>query len=162
MAKLNFDMADSFFRAYLFGTTGFLSKDQKRRNDKQKRGSQPFDAGRSPVTASASLDSLFGQFNWNDRLDEAELFGDWEKVVGPESAAASVPEELKKGVLTVRCRSTAWATQLRLLQDVVLGKVNAAFPGLEITEIRFIGPTAPSWKKGSRSVPGRGPRDTYG
>ncbi|MDP4886606.1 MAG: DUF721 domain-containing protein, partial [Aquiluna sp.] len=27
---------------------------------------------------------------------------------------------------------------------------------------RFIGPSAPSWKKGPRSVPGRGPRDTYG
>nr|NLD40552.1 DUF721 domain-containing protein [Actinomycetales bacterium] len=25
-----------------------------------------------------------------------------------------------------------------------------------------LGPKAPSWKHGIRSVPGRGPRDTYG
>ena len=31
-----------------------------------------------------------------------------------------------------------------------------------IESIRFLAPNAPSWKSGPRSVPGRGPRDTYG
>ena len=31
-----------------------------------------------------------------------------------------------------------------------------------ISEIQVLGPTAPSWKHGLRSTPGRGPRDTYG
>lgn len=155
-------MADSFFRTYLFGTTGFLGRDQKRRNEQSKRGSQPFEAGRSPVTAADSLENLFGQFNWNTKLDEADLFSQWAEIVGDQSAEASAPEELKKGVLTIRCRSTAWATQLRLLEKDVLSKINGKYPGLEIAELRFVGPNAPSWKKGSRSVPGRGPRDTYG
>ena len=160
--KLNFEMADAFFRNYLFGTTGFLGRDQKRRNEKSKRGSQPFEPGRSPVSAADSLASLFGQFNWNTRLDEAELFSNWESIVGEQSAEASTPEELKKGLLTIRCRSTAWATQLRLLEGEILPRIQEKYPKLEIAEIRFIGPNAPSWKKGSRSVPGRGPRDTYG
>jgi predicted nucleic acid-binding Zn ribbon protein len=44
----------------------------------------------------------------------------------------------------------------------VLTTLQTAFPTLELIDIRFIGPDAPSWKKGQRSVPGRGPRDTYG
>ncbi|MFZ1282737.1 MAG: DUF721 domain-containing protein, partial [Propionicimonas sp.] len=31
-----------------------------------------------------------------------------------------------------------------------------------VERVVVVGPSAPSWKKGKRSVPGRGPRDTYG
>jgi predicted nucleic acid-binding Zn ribbon protein len=48
------------------------------------------------------------------------------------------------------------------MQGQIAEKISAQFPELEIKNISFIGPDAPSWKKGSRSVPGRGPRDTYG
>jgi predicted nucleic acid-binding Zn ribbon protein len=162
MREINFESVDTFFRQYLLGTTGIKSRDQKRREANSKRGSQPFDSGRDPVMASASLDQLFGQFNWTSRLAEADLFTHWEKVVGSDSAAASYPEDLNNGVLTIRCRSTAWATQLRLLQEQILGKVTELHPEVAVKEIRFVGPSAPSWKKGPRSVPGRGPRDTYG
>ena len=105
---------------------------------------------------------MLGEFNWTSKLEKATLFTQWENIVGPESAAASYPEDLERKVLSVRCRSTAWATQLRLLQNEILGKIHQVHPDLEIEEVRFIGPAAPTWKKGPRSVPGRGPRDTYG
>ena len=162
LAKLNFEVIDTFFRQYLLGTTGIKSRDQKRREENQKRGSQPFDSGREPIKASASLEQLFGEFNWTSQLAQAPLFTEWNKVVGEDSAEASYPEDLKNEVLSVRCRSTAWATQLRLLAPQILEKINQQHPDVLVSEIRFIGPTAPSWKKGSRSVPGRGPRDTYG
>ncbi len=162
MKEIDFRGIDDYFRRYLLGTSGLKSRDQKRREASQKRGSQPFEPGRDLVTASASLDQLFGEFNWTSKLAEAALFAEWEKVVGQDSAAASYPEEIKNRTLTVRCRSTAWATQLRLLSGKVLEQVHERHPDLQIDEIRFIGPTAPSWKKGPRSVPGRGPRDTYG
>jgi predicted nucleic acid-binding Zn ribbon protein len=162
LAKLNFEVIDTFFRHYLLGTTGIKSRDQKRREENQKRGSQPFDSGRDPVKASASLEQLFGEFNWTSQLAQATLFTEWHKVVGEDSAEASYPEELKNEVLSVRCRSTAWATQLRLLAPQILEKINQQHPDVLVSEIRLVGPTAPSWKKGSRSVPGRGPRDTYG
>lgn len=162
MRELNFSAADEYFRKYLLGTAGLKSRDQKRREAKQKRGSQPFESGRDLVTAAASMDALVGQFNWDARLSEADLFANWEKVVGEDSANASFPEEIKNRVLSVRCRSTAWATQLRLLQNAILNKIQELYPQLSIEEIKFVGPSAPSWKKGPRSVPGRGPRDTYG
>jgi predicted nucleic acid-binding Zn ribbon protein len=159
---LNFEFADRFFSSYLKGSVGFKSRDAKRREKNSSRGSQPFDKGRDFVLAAESLDELVDQFHWNSQLDQAALFANWVNVVGKDSAGASEPEELINGVLTVRCRSTAWATQLRLLQPKIFEKLVDLHPKLQITDIRFIGPTAPSWKKGPRSVPGRGPRDTYG
>jgi predicted nucleic acid-binding Zn ribbon protein len=159
---LNFEFADRFFSSYLKGSVGFKSRDAKRREKNSSRGSQPFDKGRDFVLAAKSLDELVDQFHWNSQLDQAALFANWVNVVGKDSAGASEPEELINGVLTVRCRSTAWATQLRLLQPKIFEKLVDLHPKLQITDIRFIGPTAPSWKKGPRSVPGRGPRDTYG
>lgn len=162
MKKISFEIADKFFSEFLKNSHGLISQDARRRKDNQKRGSQPFDKGRSPITAGAGLDQMLGEFNWTSKLEKATLFTQWEKIVGPESAEASYPEELERNILTVRCRSTAWATQLRLLATEILRKVTELHPDLEIAEIRFIGPSAPSWKKGPRSVPGRGPRDTYG
>jgi predicted nucleic acid-binding Zn ribbon protein len=65
-------------------------------------------------------------------------------------------------VLVVRCESTAWATQLRMMRSELLVRIGERFPGADIQSIRFQGPDAPSWKRGPRSIPGRGPRDTYG
>ena len=159
--KLNFDLADKFFKNYLQKTTGIITKDQKRRNEKSK-GSKPFDKGRDPISAKDSMDGIISSFSWSNHLDKAELFTNWENVVGKDSGEASTPEDLQAGVLSVKCRSTAWATQLRLLEKDILRRINTDFPNLEVVEIKFFGPNAPSWKKGSRSVPGRGPRDTYG
>ena len=159
--KLNFDLADKFFKNYLQKTTGIITKDQKRRNEKLK-GSKPFDKGRDPISAKDSMEGIISSFSWSNHLDKAELFTNWENVVGKDSGEASTPEDLQAGVLSVKCRSTAWATQLRLLEKDILRRINTDFPNLEVVEIKFFGPNAPSWKKGSRSVPGRGPRDTYG
>ena len=162
MPKINFNIPDRFFRDFLRNSHGLVSRDEKRRKENQKRGSQPFEKGRSPIRAGDSLTEMLGEFNWTSQLEKADLFANWDKIVGPESAEASYPESLEKRVLTIRCRSTAWATQLRLLERQVLARIVEDHPDLEISELRFIGPTAPSWKKGPRSVPGRGPRDTYG
>jgi predicted nucleic acid-binding Zn ribbon protein len=93
---------------------------------------------------------------------EGDLFANWKFIVGDRVAENSFPEEYKKGVLTIRCKSTAWATQLRLMTEEIQAKIAERTPDLEVKELRIIGPQAPSFKRGLRSVPGRGPRDTFG
>jgi predicted nucleic acid-binding Zn ribbon protein len=95
-------------------------------------------------------------------LVEADLFNNWTELVGEANGLNSQPENLVSGVLTIRCKSTAWATQLRLMQIQILDKITENYGDLAISSLKFLGPDAPSWKKGPRSVPGRGPRDTYG
>ena len=156
------DYAISFYQEMLRTFSGKTSYDQKKLNKKAKSNSQPFDANRDPIKLSAGIDQLVGEFNWNKQLSKAELFVSWSNIVGVDVANACIPSSLENSVLHVDCNSTAWATQMRLMSSQVLAEVNSNYPSLEIREIKFHSPQAPSWKKGSRSVPGRGPRDTYG
>ena len=157
------DFAQEFYWRMREAVTGRLSRDAKRMAEKaEKTNSRPFDKGRDPIRAAEGLEGLLKSFRWQSQLAEAELFSDWQAVVGEPNAAASQPEALINGTLTIRCKSTAWATQLRLMQTQILVKIHEAHPDLEITALKLLGPDAPSWKKGPRSVPGRGPRDTYG
>jgi len=140
-----------------------VHRDQKRIEEKAaKAKSKPFEAGRDPVSAISSVDALVSDFRWSTEIAEAELHVKWAEVVGADTAANSSPEDLVDGTLTIRCRSTAWATQLRMMSDAILERLNADFAELKITSVKMLAPEAPSWKKGPRSVPGRGPRDTYG
>lgn len=156
------NFAEDFYHAMRQAVTGRVSKDQKRIKEKKKSRSKPFDSGRDPIMASSTIDSLMEDFRWQSQMEEAELFVRWPEIVGELNAKNTQPENLANGKLTVRCKSTAWATQLRLMQTQILEKISSSFPELEIRSISFLGPDAPSWKKGPRSVPGRGPRDTYG
>lgn len=163
MAENPKDFAQEFYWKMREAAVGRLSRDAKRIADREKRAtSKPFDPGRDVVAAGAVLDGLLNQFGWDNPIREADLFNRWPELVGEANGAASTPERLENGLLTVRCKSTAWATQFKLMKPQVLQAVTDAFPQLGIADIRFIGPDAPSWKKGPRSVPGRGPRDTYG
>jgi predicted nucleic acid-binding Zn ribbon protein len=156
------NFAVDFYYAMKQAVTGRASKDKKRIQEKSKLRSKPFDSGRDPITASRTIDSLMEDFRWQSQMEEAELFVRWPEIVGEINSKNTQPENLANGKLTIRCKSTAWATELRLMQTQILEKISSSFPELEIKSISFLGPDAPSWKKGPRSVPGRGPRDTYG
>lgn len=159
----NDGFAQEFYWRMREAITGRLSRDAKRIIEKKKKGgSRPFEKGRDPVSAGSTLDALIKDFKWAAELGEAELFNKWAAIVGEDTAAKAIPETLVEGVLTVRCSSTAWATQLRLMQQTILDKIRSDFPNIDVVELKLLGPAGPSFKRGPRSVPGRGPRDTYG
>ena len=65
-------------------------------------------------------------------------------------------------MLTVRAESTTWASSLRTIAPQLVAILNESLGQGTVTRVHVIGPEAPNWKKGLRSVQGRGPRDTYG
>ncbi|MGV9709867.1 DUF721 family protein [Gordonia sp. NPDC003424] len=99
---------------------------------------------------------------WQPHIGQGTLFGMWEQIVGTDIAAHAQPTSLQDNVLHIQAESTAWATQLRYMQSTILAKIATAVGDGMVTTLRITGPKAPSWRKGPRSVPGRGPRDTYG
>ncbi len=115
-----------------------------------------------PQPLARLVDSLVSTQDWTEHTRVGAVFGRWSALVGPDIAAHCRPETLTEGELLVVAESTAWATQLRLLAPTVLARLRANVGGDVVTRLRVVGPTAPSWKKGPRSVRGRGPRDTYG
>ncbi|WP_089154817.1 DUF721 domain-containing protein [Micromonospora sp. NBS 11-29] len=117
---------------------------------------------RDPQPLGAVLDKLVKARGWQQPAAEATVFGAWEKVVGPEVAQHSRPIKLEDGELTVEARSTAWATQLRLLAGSLLKQIAREVGHNVVRKLHIHGPAAPSWSRGPRRVRGRGPRDTYG
>jgi predicted nucleic acid-binding Zn ribbon protein len=88
--------------------------------------------------------------------------GRWASIVGREVAAHATPVSFDDGELVVQADSTAWATQIRLLAPTLLARLAEELGAGTVTAVVVRGPAAPSWKRGPRSVRGRGPRDTYG
>jgi predicted nucleic acid-binding Zn ribbon protein len=99
---------------------------------------------------------------WSAQVAEGTVLGNWATVVGHQIADHATPTALNDGVLSVAAESTAWATQLRMIQSQLLAKIAAAVGNGVVTSVKITGPAAPSWRKGPRHIAGRGPRDTYG
>jgi predicted nucleic acid-binding Zn ribbon protein len=146
----------------LFGEPGSRSSDARKRAVKKEGSTVPFGAGRDPHGLSDVIDGLTKKMGWTSPLARSELLDSWPEIAGAELAEHSTPLSIEDGVLTVQCDSTAWATQLRLMRTSITTLIVQRYPDAQIESIRFDGPNAPSWKRGPRSIPGRGPRDTYG
>ena len=129
---------------------------------RRRRWTGPGPDVRDPQPFSAATRDLAQSRGWSKQVAEGSVLGQWATVVGDQIADHAVPTSLRDGVLTVSAESTAWATQLRMVQAQLLAKIAAAVGDGVVTSLKIQGPVAPSWRKGNRSVPGRGPRDTYG
>ncbi|MFP7761821.1 DUF721 domain-containing protein [Marisediminicola sp. LYQ134] len=146
----------------VFGDGQSRSRDARKRATREPGSSAAFGAGRDAHGLGDVLDSLTQTLGWNSPLAQSDLLASWADIAGAETAEHSTPVGIEDGVLSVRCDSTAWATQLRIMRVQVMNHIVSTYPDAGITSVRFEGPGAPSWKRGPRSIPGRGPRDTYG
>ncbi|WP_046315002.1 DUF721 family protein [Mycobacterium sp. UM_Kg1] len=117
---------------------------------------------RDPQVLGAATRDLAQSRGWSAQVAEGTVLGQWRSVVGDDIASHATPTRLADGVLSVSAESTAWATQLRLVQAQLLAKIAAAVGDGVVKTLKITGPTAPSWRKGPLHVSGRGPRDTYG
>ncbi|GAA4568467.1 DciA family protein [Micromonospora coerulea] len=132
-------------------------------SERRLRGySGPGPDPRDPQPLGAVLNRLVKARGWQQPAAEATVFGAWERVVGAEVAEHSRPVKLENGELTVEARSTAWATQLRLLAGSLIQQIAREVGHNVVSKLHIHGPAAPSWSRGPRRVRGRGPRDTYG
>jgi predicted nucleic acid-binding Zn ribbon protein len=128
----------------------------------RRRWSGPGPDSRDPQSLGSATSDLARSRGWSGRVAEGSVFGRWPGLVGEQIAAHASPTSLNEGVLTVSAESTAWATQLRMVQAQLLAKIAAVVGDGVVTSLKIIGPVAPSWRKGRYHIAGRGPRDTYG
>lgn len=117
---------------------------------------------RDPQPLGRLARDLAKKRGWSAQVAEGTVLGNWSSVVGHQIADHAVPTALNEGVLSVAAESTAWATQLRMIQAQLLAKIAAAVGNGVVTSLKITGPVAPSWRKGPRHIAGKGPRDTYG
>lgn len=123
---------------------------------------EPIYGGRDPEGLGTVFSRMLAERGWKSPVAVGSVLARWEEIVGADIAAHCVPESFDADTVLVRCDSTAWATQLRLITPQVLQRFEAELGAGVVTRLSVVGPAAPSWRKGGRSVKGRGPRDTYG
>lgn len=130
--------------------------------DDEAHQNQPFGRGRDPKPLGDLLEASARDMGWTAEIAQLQLIADWPRLVGDTVAPHTQVVGLNDGVLNVQCDSTAWATELRRLRSEILTRIIDEYPDVVLRELRFLAPGAPSWRHGRRTVPGRGPRDTYG
>lgn len=146
------DIARELFRSY---RTGMRKKKETEQQERIELG--------EPQKINNILNELIESRDWRKGIAEGNLFSDWREIVGEEIADHSTPITLYEGKLTIQTSSTAWSTQLRLMNDELLRKIRQSAPGAVVDSLNIIGPHAPSWKRGLRTIRGaKGPRDTFG
>ncbi|MEA5455556.1 DciA family protein [Sinomonas sp. JGH33] len=119
-------------------------------------------SGRDPQGLGSVMSRMVADRGWSSPVAVGSVIARWPELVGPEVAAHCTPESFEDTTLRVRCDSTAWATQLRLLSTALLDRFARELGPDVVRSLHVLGPAAPSWRKGARHVRGRGPRDTYG
>ena len=148
------DIAKDLYKFYRSGFKKLKNSDQS--NENRERNTDP-------QSIQSILSEVISNRNWSQGVAEGSLFSDWKMIVGDEIAEHTTPISLVDGKLTIQSSSTAWSTQMRLMKNDLLKTISTTAPGALVEELIFIGPNAPSWKRGLRSIKGaRGPRDTYG
>lgn len=78
----------------------------------------------------------------------------WADAVGERIAREATPTAERDGVLTVSCRSSAWASDLDLLGPELVERVNALLGGARIVRLRCIATTTRAWASARQDRPG--------
>ncbi|MFI6207283.1 DUF721 domain-containing protein [Streptomyces sp. NPDC051041] len=121
--------------------------------------------GRDPMALGAAINRLITERGWEAPAAVGGVMGRWPQIVGEDVAKHCVPEKYdeEERVLTVRCDSTAWATNLRLLAPTLVARLNEDLGHGTVRLIRVQGPGGPARRYGPLRAPGStGPGDTYG
>lgn len=144
------------------GKGGASPRRRPARASSRRRWSGAGSDSRDPQRLGTLAAAIAKQRGWTEHVKTGTVLGCWDEVVGAEVAEHAEPRSLDDTVLYVTAESTAWATQLRMMQSQILSKIARAVGHGVVTSLRIHGPTAPSWRHGPLHVSGRGPRDTYG
>jgi len=120
---------------------------------------------RDPMAFGAAINRLITERGWETPAAMGGVMGRWPQIVGEDVANHCVPEKYdeEERILVVRCDSTAWATNLRLLAPTLVARLNEDLGHGAVKLIKVNGPGGPPRRYGPLRAPGStGPGDTYG
>ncbi|MCL6734354.1 MULTISPECIES: DUF721 domain-containing protein [Streptomyces] len=138
-------------------------KSQARRGGGLRSGARR--DGRDPMALGSAINRLITERGWETPAAVGGVMGRWPQIVGEDLARRCVPERYDEDerVLHVRCDSTAWATNLRLLAPQLVARLNEDLGHGTVRLLKVHGPGGSAHRYGPLRAPGStGPGDTYG
>ncbi|MEU9581388.1 DUF721 domain-containing protein [Streptomyces chilikensis] len=109
-----------------------------------RRGVRPGSRGdgRDPMALGAAINRLVAERGWERPAAVGGVVGRWPQIVGDDVANHCVPERYDEDerVLVVRCDSSAWAANLRLLAPQLVARLNGDLGHGAVRVIKVLGP----------------------
>ena len=138
-------------------------KQQARRGGGLRSGARA--DGRDPMALGPAINRLITERGWETPAAVGGVMGRWPEIVGEDLARRCAPERYDEDerVLHVRCDSTAWATNVRLLAPQLVARLNEDLGHGTVRVLKVQGPGGSPRRYGPLRAPGStGPGDTYG
>ncbi len=77
------------------------------------------------------------KYNLSDKLEEINLYSEWEKIMGKTVADHTDSIKLQKGLLSVKIRSAALRNELMMARSKIVAKLNEAIKRDIIKDVIF-------------------------
>ena len=91
-----------------------------------------------PTPLGEALQKYLKDSGLEERLEEAGVVPEWAERVGPAIAAVTVPLRTSSGALVVAVRSSAWLSELKLMEREIVRRLNEGRQKGKIQRIRFV------------------------
>ena len=92
-----------------------------------------------PTRVGDALQEYLKTSGLEERLEEAGVLPEWPERVGPAIAAVTEPLRTSAaGVLVVAVRSSAWLSELKLMEREIIRRLNEGRKKGRIQRIRFV------------------------
>jgi predicted nucleic acid-binding Zn ribbon protein len=112
-------------------------RDETGRRRNERRNDSPNEK-RGPVPLAQALRGFLDKQGFADRVEQASVLDAWPTLVGPAVAAATKPLAVTAdGTLFVGVRTSAWMSELAMMEREILAAVNRALGRAPITRIRW-------------------------
>lgn len=91
-----------------------------------------------PKQVRETLQKYLDKAGISEKIEAASVVPEWPQLVGEGIAGVTTPLRVSNGVLFVAVRSSAWLSELKLMEREILRKVNADRGRGKIAAIRFV------------------------
>jgi predicted nucleic acid-binding Zn ribbon protein len=91
-----------------------------------------------PKQVREALQSYLQKAGISEKIEAASVVPEWTELVGEGIAAVTTPLRVSSGVLFVAVRSSAWLSELKLMERDILKRLNAGKAKGRISAIRFV------------------------
>lgn len=91
-----------------------------------------------PKKVRETLQKYLDKAGIAEKIEAASVVPEWPRLVGDGIAAVTTPLRVSNGVLIVSVRSSAWMSELKLMEREIIKRLNADRTRGRITGIRFV------------------------
>ncbi len=87
---------------------------------------------------SQILEKIIQKQNLQDEIEKSILIDEFENIVGSQIAKQVKIKNLKDGILTVEIESSSWKSEIFLMREKIMEKINNTFGRQIVKQIRIL------------------------